>query len=110
LPEPDSIAFEGPEERAFAVAQDAFDRREYAEAIGRFKGLYEHNPRPQYLYNIARSFHLMDHCEGAQKFYELYLGTTPPEAQRVKVEGYLEALRGPCQDRRPWPPPPARSC
>jgi hypothetical protein len=108
-PEPAAIAFAGSEEEGFALASKAFDLGEYAEATGRFKGLYEKNPRPQFLYNIGRSLHLMNDCR-AQQYYELYLASTPPERQRLQVERHLEALRERCLREPAWSPPPARSC
>jgi hypothetical protein len=80
----------------YRVAEDAFNRGELATAIGYFKGLYELQPMPEFLYNIATCFRLLDDCYGAAKYYERYLDAAPAAKNRAKVEALLAELRPRC--------------
>ncbi len=82
----------------FDLAQQAFERGDYATALSEFERVYElldGHPRRQYiLYNVARSNEELGRTQAAADAYERYLATTPDDDQnRSEAQRHLQELR-----------------
>jgi tetratricopeptide (TPR) repeat protein len=95
---PDALA---KAQAAFDQAQSNYLQGKYDEAAAGFQDAYASRPFPQFLYNIAASFHMkgkktsdVEAYKKAVEFYRQYLKEEPGASDKAKVEraiGVLEA-------------------
>jgi hypothetical protein len=104
-----SLASAAPTPEQRQAARDHYDRAtahynlgEYAAAAGEFREAYKAVPEPVLLYDIAQAYRLADDKKQSLFFYQSYLRTEPPEAQKARVEKRIKELSG----RAPPPAPP----
>jgi tetratricopeptide (TPR) repeat protein len=110
-----------PGDAALKVAQAAFDEGQVAflsgdfdKAADNFKKAYDARPFPQFLYNIAASYHRKgkakadaDAYDKAVTYYKRYLDEDKKAQDRDKVEKAIVVLEAEAKRLRAVPPPPA---
>lgn len=104
-----SLASAAPTPEQRKQAREHYDRAtahynlgEYAAAAGEFREAYKAVAEPVLLFDIAQAYRLADDKKQALFFYQSYLRTEPPEAQRARVEKRMKELSG----NAPPPAPP----
>lgn len=74
-------------------ARAAYDKGDFAEALGLFKQAFEALPNERYLFNSAKACYRLEDSEGAIYFYQRYLAFNPTAKDRKKVEKEVARLR-----------------
>jgi len=81
------------------ASQEAFDRGQaaymsgkYREAAAAFTEAYEHNPQPDFLYNIGAAYHKAGDTKRAIKNYQLYLNNHPNAKDADQVRNMINKL------------------
>ena len=64
----------------------AFKKGRYADAISAFSAAYEANPKPKYLYNLAKAYMKNGDLEQAVRTAEDFLQTGPSPKDRAEME------------------------
>ncbi|HTJ46913.1 MAG TPA: PEGA domain-containing protein [Kofleriaceae bacterium] len=108
-----------PGDAALKIAQSAFDEGQVAflsgdfdKAADNFKKAYDARPFPQFLYNIAASYHRKgkaksdpDAYDKAVTYYKRYLDEDKNAQDRDKVEKAISVLEGEAKRLRATPTP-----
>lgn len=90
-------------------ATEAFHQGNYLEAAELMEDAYGRAPVPLYLFNIGRAYQEAGRWLEAREYFESFLLTDPPAAERGTAERHLAAvvaLLPPPPEPLPPPPPP----
>lgn len=92
----EGFAQETPKERAKAYSNqglDAVDSGDFLGAIDLFKKAYRTDPRPKYLYNVGRAYHIMGKFKKALEYYERFLSENTSEKKAKKAQATIDELK-----------------
>jgi tetratricopeptide (TPR) repeat protein len=76
----------------FQAGRSAFDDGRYEDALPHFEKAYELSPRPQLLYNIAKTEDFMGKRREARDHYRRFLSAVPDTQNRGQVERRIAEL------------------
>lgn len=74
------------------VGKDAYREGKFTDAAIAFDEAYQADPKPKYLYNLAKSREKADQLAAAVESYELYLEVAPEAEDADRVRGVMEFL------------------
>jgi hypothetical protein len=94
-----------------ATADRAFQKGDYADALGQLQSAYAIDPRPEYLIVFAQVYRAMGDPQRAINACELYLSTAPQgprahEARGLAAAARAELAKKPAAAEPPAAPPP----
>lgn len=103
-----TAAPESSERIHHATGLELFEEGRYEDAVSEFRKAYELEARPEFLFDIARSYDRLGQSDKALYFFKRYLSTAPPDAShRSEAEAFVVRAEPPVT--YPLPPSPAPS-
>jgi tetratricopeptide (TPR) repeat protein len=84
---------EKSEQSLIKKALEEFDNGNYVSAAEYFKAAYLINPKPSYIFNIARVYEITENWESCVKYYMDFLATDPASEQKKKAGKSLSKCR-----------------
>jgi tetratricopeptide (TPR) repeat protein len=76
----------------FLDGKQAFEAKNYREALRQFEAGYELEPRPGFLLNMGHAARKMGDARRAQELYRKFLRSGPPDDERRVAQKLLDAL------------------
>lgn len=108
----ETVAFAQPSaEDLYSQGEEAFNRHDYATAIGKWQASYDLSHEPLLLFNLAHAYRLSGDCPRALKAYKRFVAADPlaqEHALAVQLSQEMEDKCGaptpPATEQQPSPP------
>src|SRR5262249_51134465 len=116
-----AVAQPNEAERLYTEGQTAYDAKDYALALAKWKRSYELSKLPALIFNIAQAERLGRRCAGALASYKKSVELDPTSSERETAEGLIKEMqpcpaappkqpsgpaKQPSSGKQPPPPPP----